>query len=453
MVRWGTPSRRASSLTARASPADAGRKQWSTVTAMSFGPRLSALRQRAISINRAVESGPPETARTRAETRASGANNAFASAAETGAASSAADTLLFSLDPLPHRGRRARKFAHDFSERRAGRLLLAERGKRLSEAQKRIGRLGGGFVFGRDVEEGFRRVAEAVALEHAFAEPIGGVAGEPIIGILAQETVEGVFGERVVLAQHIAVSEIVFVARGLRGRERGERAAGSRVLRRLPRLRAALRPHGCEIERRGGAASAGSADRRLTRIGAHNGGPAGRVDRAERGAPGAFGFWAGSNASPRLPAVAAGDDGAGRFCGRDCTAPRGTPSSCMRRTCPSSCWLRNCSCSIAPVSCRIWVSRRSMRNMRSGAELCAVRSAPAPGALPPMRSLPLKMPNKPDGRSVSCAQAWRKTGPAAVIAAKMSAEAVVTRSAKRAMAILVCWNPGIPYESLRPNCD
>src|SRR5262245_54821032 len=249
---------------------------------MSFGPRLSALRQRAISINRAVESGPPETARTRAETRASGANNAFASAAETGAASSAADTLLFSLDPLPHRGRRARKFAHDFSERRAGRLLLAERRKRLSEAQKRIGRLGGGFVFGRDVEEGFRRVAEAVALEHAFAEPIGGVAGEPIIGILAQETVEGVFGERVVLAQHIAVSEIVFVARGLRGRERGQRAAGSRVLRRLPRLWAAWRSHGCEIERRGGAASAGRADRRLTRIGARYRGPAGRVDRAER---------------------------------------------------------------------------------------------------------------------------------------------------------------------------
>src|SRR5262245_7676721 len=195
---------------------------------MSFGPRLNALRQRAISVNSAVESGPPETARTRAETRARGANNAFASAAETGAASSAADTLLFSLDPLPHCGRCARKFAQDFSERRAGRLLLAERGKRLSEAQQRIGRLGGGVVFGRDIEEGFRRVAEATALEHAFAEPIGGVAGEPIIGIFAQEAVEGIFSERVVLAQHIAVGEIVFVARGLRGRERGERAAGSR---------------------------------------------------------------------------------------------------------------------------------------------------------------------------------------------------------------------------------
>ncbi len=96
---------------------------------MSFGPRLNALRQRAISISSAVESGPPETAKTRAQTRASGANNLFASAAETGAASSAADTLLFSLDPLLHRGRCARKFAQDFSERRAGRVLLPERGK------------------------------------------------------------------------------------------------------------------------------------------------------------------------------------------------------------------------------------------------------------------------------------------------------------------------------------
>src|SRR5262249_23781503 len=284
-----TAGRRAGCWPARAAPREDGRKPWSTVTAMSFGPRLSAPRQRAISISSAVESGPPETARTRARTRASGASNAFASAAETGAASSAADTLLFSLDPLPHRGRRARKFAQDFSERRAGRLLLAERGKRLSEAQKRIGRLGGGFVFGRDVEEGFRRVAEALALEHAFAEPIGGVAREPIVGIFAQEAVEGVFSERVVFAQHIAISEIVFVARGLRGRERGERAAGSGVLRRLPRLRAAWRPHGCEIERRGRAAPAGGAEgvgraRRIRILGGIERipAPAGRCGRRRR---------------------------------------------------------------------------------------------------------------------------------------------------------------------------
>src|SRR5262249_60599227 len=39
------------------------------------------------------------------------------------------------------------------------------------------------------------------------------------------------------------------------------------------------------------------------------------------GAPGAFGFWAGSNASPRRPGGAVGDDGAGRVCGGGCAAP------------------------------------------------------------------------------------------------------------------------------------
>src|SRR5262249_59514579 len=114
---------------------------------------------------------------------------------------------------------------------------------------------------------------EGGALEEALAEPIWGVAGEPIIGIFAQEAMEGVFGERVVFAQHIAISEIVFVARGLRGRERGERTAGGRVLRRLPRHRAAGRPHGRKVERRGRAASTGSAGRRRAHLCAAGGGP------------------------------------------------------------------------------------------------------------------------------------------------------------------------------------
>src|SRR5882672_5872211 len=139
------------------------------VTAISFGPLLRALRQRVASISSAVESGPPDTARTSAETWTREPNNVFASAAETGAASSAADTLLFSLDTLLHARRRARKLAHDFAERRAGRFLLAELRKRLPKAKQRIGRLGGGFEFGRDVEEDFRRVTKALALEQAFA--------------------------------------------------------------------------------------------------------------------------------------------------------------------------------------------------------------------------------------------------------------------------------------------
>ena len=140
------------------------------------------------------------------------------------------------------------------------------------------------------------------------------------------------------------------------------------------------------------------------------------------GTPGAFGFCAGSNASPRLPGAGAagGTAGAGRVCVRGCagreppfepsSCNRYSLSSCMRRTCASSCWLRNCSCSITPVSCRIWASRRSRRTKRSGADICAVRSGPADGSprsLPPplKRSLPLKMrSSSPNGRSASCAQ-------------------------------------------------
>src|SRR6202011_905431 len=107
-------------------------------------------RQRAASTIKAVESGPPETARISAGADLRSANRVFASAAETGAARSAADTLLFPIDALLHAQRRARIFAQHLAERRAGGLLLAQHRERLAEPQQRVGRLGGGFVPGRD---------------------------------------------------------------------------------------------------------------------------------------------------------------------------------------------------------------------------------------------------------------------------------------------------------------
>src|SRR5262249_42702126 len=228
------------------------------VTATSFGPRFRPRRQRAANSSSAVESGPPETARMRAEVRASGPNSVFASAAET--AASAADTLLFSLDPLFHARRCAREFALHLAERRAGRLFLAQQGERLPEAKQRIRRLGAGFEFGRDVEESFRGIAEALALEQTLAHPIGGVAGQPIVGIFGEEAAEAVFGERVVAAQNVAVGEFEFVARALRRRQRrGGRRAGIGAARR--------RRRGGEIERRTAGAAAGRADRRFAQVG------------------------------------------------------------------------------------------------------------------------------------------------------------------------------------------
>src|SRR5262249_1462689 len=317
-----------------------------------------------------------------------------------------------------------------------------ERGERLSQPQKRVGGLGDGFMFGRDVEEGFRGIAKALPLEHAFTQPIRRVADEPIIGISAQERAEGVFGEGIVLAQHISVGEVVYVARGLRRWKRGKRAvADSGVARRWPGHSAVGRRDGRDIERRAGAASGGSADRLIACIRAPAGCGAAGVHRPQRvRRTGRVRVLQGVGGAA-APAGRAGG-GAG-FCGRDGTADRGAPSSCMGRIWLSSCWLRNCSCSIVPVSCRIWLSSRSMRSTASGPETCAVPSAPADGALrsPPSRSLPLKIPNKPNGRSLSCAQAGCRAEDA-LIAIKTSADAVVTRSAKRTM--LLCafepWN-------------
>src|SRR6185503_6095846 len=209
----------------------------------------------------AVDSGPPETARTRAVALASGANSVFASAAETGAASSAADTLLFSLDTLLHTGRCTGKLAQDLAERRAGGFLLAERGKRLSKPQQRVRRLGGRLIFGRDVEESFGRVAVALTLEQAFAQPIGGVPGHAVAGISAQEAAKALLGECIVLAQHVAIGEVVLVTRGLRGRQRGDhRAAGVGIAKRGSG-RTARRTHGRQVERSACPTSTGGADR------------------------------------------------------------------------------------------------------------------------------------------------------------------------------------------------
>src|SRR5215203_3323778 len=122
------------------------------VTARSCGPLFSAARQRAAKTSNAVESGPPETARTRAGAWTRSANSDFASAVETGAAS-AADTLLFPFDALLHADGRPRIFAQDLAERGAGRFLLAQCGERLAEPKERIRRLAGGLKFCRDGKE------------------------------------------------------------------------------------------------------------------------------------------------------------------------------------------------------------------------------------------------------------------------------------------------------------
>src|SRR5439155_13877012 len=106
---------------------------------------------------------------------------------KSAALASAADALLFTLDALLHAHRRARIFAQDLAERCAGRFPLAERGQRLAEPEQCVGGLGGGLVFGRDIEERFGGVAIALALKHALAEPVLRVGRQPVARIFAEE--------------------------------------------------------------------------------------------------------------------------------------------------------------------------------------------------------------------------------------------------------------------------
>src|SRR5262245_30458987 len=141
------------------------------VTANNFGPDFKLARHRAARTRSAVESGPPDTASTSVGASARSPNSALVSEIETGRSSSAVDTLLFPLDTLPHTGGGARKFATDLGERRASHFTLAESGKRLAQAQHRVGRLGTRGVFGRDQKERFGRRVITLALEARFAEP------------------------------------------------------------------------------------------------------------------------------------------------------------------------------------------------------------------------------------------------------------------------------------------
>src|SRR5581483_2981962 len=94
--------------------------------ATSFGPLLSALRQRAASHSSAVESGPPETASTSTGNCSRPEKSCLASDCETDDASAVA-TLLFLGDVALHLRRGLRIFASDLGERGAGRLLLMQR--------------------------------------------------------------------------------------------------------------------------------------------------------------------------------------------------------------------------------------------------------------------------------------------------------------------------------------
>src|ERR1700751_4679104 len=103
------------------------------VTATSFGARLIRFAQRAASTSSAVESGPPDTARTRPREFSRPENKAFASSSRS--ARSAVRALLFTVDALLHTERSARIFPQPLAERGACRFFFAQSRKRLPQPQ------------------------------------------------------------------------------------------------------------------------------------------------------------------------------------------------------------------------------------------------------------------------------------------------------------------------------
>src|SRR3954470_9943851 len=186
------------------------------VTAISFGPRLRALRHRAARKSSAVESGPPETASTKAGAEVRSENRSLVSAAESGrpdSASLAADTLLFRRNVLFHVRGCAGIFAADLAPGRAGGFLFAHGGQRLAKPQQRLGRLRAAVELRGDGKEGFGGVAIALALIKPLAKPILRVGDAGVARMFLQEGTQAVFRQRVILALYIAEGEVELITR------------------------------------------------------------------------------------------------------------------------------------------------------------------------------------------------------------------------------------------------
>ena len=172
---------------------------------------LERFAQRAASTRSAVESGPPDTARTRPRKYSRPENNAFASSART--ACSTVDTLLFPIHVLLHACRRARIFAQHLAERGAGRFLLAQSRKRLTEPHQRIGRARAWCRIWSRPRGRLRRRRDNAAPGTGFrraniAPPAS--AGRPEICAGNRGTSRR---GPIVLVHHVAIGEIVFVFR------------------------------------------------------------------------------------------------------------------------------------------------------------------------------------------------------------------------------------------------
>jgi Mn-containing catalase len=124
---------------------------------------------------------------------------------------SALDPLLLAIDGGFDAGGCARIFPRDFAERGAGGFLFLQRRQRLAEPQQGVGRLARLVELGGHVEECLGGVPILLALEVAFAKPVLRIRDQGIARIFLRKILHRLFGQRIVLALHVADAEIEFV--------------------------------------------------------------------------------------------------------------------------------------------------------------------------------------------------------------------------------------------------
>src|SRR6202011_3970902 len=103
-------------------------------------------------------------------------------------------------------------------------------------------------------------IAVLLALEIAFAEPILRIRNQRIAWIFLHEVLHGLFGQRVILALHVADAEVELVLRRRRRRQRGQGRAGAGGARRRS---SGVTRGASEVEWLARAAAAGRADLRV----------------------------------------------------------------------------------------------------------------------------------------------------------------------------------------------
>ena len=99
-----------------------------------------------------------------------------------------------------------------FAQRRAGRILVVEGGKRHAELQEHFRRLFRGAVFLMRVQEGLGRIIVFTLRIKCFTKPEVGIGRAGAVRIAVDILAELLFGDAVVAGQNMAIGRFILIA-------------------------------------------------------------------------------------------------------------------------------------------------------------------------------------------------------------------------------------------------